>query len=73
MEDQVVVAYDQDFDGGEGCCGEESCCMESMNAFEALGAKRSFFAGLVLSVLTLLSVGCIIFLVLLFAGRLISA
>lgn len=56
--EKIVVAYDPDFDAAD--------------IFTALGGKRAFFLGLLLSLLTLMSVGFIALAALILSGKTIS-
>ena len=55
--EKIVVAYDPEFDA---------------DVFTALGGKRAFFLGLLLSLLTLMSVGFIVLAALILSGKTIS-
>ena len=50
MPEQIVVAYDPDFDAS------------SKDIFDCIGPRNAFIAGLVLSILTVMSVGFLVLL-----------
>ena len=69
MDEQIVVAYDPDFDSA---AGPELVEGSPTDVFDCLGAKRSFIVGLALAVMTIMSIGFIVLISLLLSGKSIA-
>lgn len=66
-DEQTAVPFDPDFD-----TPKTSANLSPMNLFDALGGQQAFWAGVLLSVLTLMSLGFLLLVIPLLSGKTLS-